>query len=334
MSEFNRRLLRAACRLHSAYAAVQPDRIRLDLPHPAWEELQAVYRAWSIACDRGWSATAARQRETLARELEHLGSQLRSRLATLSNERPPQVPQLRLLYEELVAADSEFDGVEWEAGEISAPTEPITLDDIQLGRFKIRLQLKRLGAEMPYSIQALAPNPAASCSETTHPHVSGERLCPGEGRGSIAGALAEGRLLDFFTIVDRVLHTYAAGSAYVELDRWYGIACHDCDSSINEEDACSCSSCDEKVCGDCLISCGGCSDGYCSGCIERCGRCEEYSCSGCLARCAGCRHHVCEACREDDLCETCREQMEEEQDEAESDDASLETPVTSTEPAV
>jgi hypothetical protein len=232
--------------------------------------------------------------------LEHLGHQVRSRLAACNAEQRREVPSLRVLYDELMATAAEFEDWQLNAAEISVTTEPITLDEIELGPFQIRLHLDRLGNDVPYSVTALEPNPAASCEETTHPHVSGERLCP----------------------------------AYVELDRWYGVSCHDCDSSINEEDTCTCTNCDEKVCGDCLISCGGCGDGYCSGCIERCGRCEEYSCSGCLVRCAGCRHHVCEACREDDLCETCRNEMEEEQDETESDDASIETPVDSTEPTV
>ena len=330
----DRRILRAACRLQTAYAAIRPNRCELDLPTHAWDEVCAVFRRWRNACDRNWPTAATRQRETLARELEHLGHQVRSRLTACNAERRREPPSLLLLYEELQTAADEFEDWQLNEAELAVTTEPITLDGIELGPFQIRLHLNRLGDDMPYSVTALEPNPAASCEETSHPHVSGGRLCPGEGRSAINAALVDGRLFDFFTIVDRILHTYAAGSAYVELDRWYGVSCHDCDSSINEEDACTCTNCDEKVCGDCLISCGGCGDGYCSGCIERCGRCEEYSCSGCLARCDRCRHHVCEACREDDLCETCREEMEEEQDETESDVASIETPVASTEPTV
>ena len=328
MLELNRRLIRAACRLQSAYAAAAPDRSRVDLPHTAWDDVQAAYRAWSIACDRDWRAIAELKREALVREFEHLGSQLRSRVAMLVNERPPQIPQLRLLYEELVAADGEFDGVQFEEGELSVMTEPISLDDIELGRFQIRLHLKRLGNDAPYSVTALDPNPAASCSETTHPHVSGGRLCPGEGRSAIAAALVEGRVFDFFTIVDRILHTYAVGSAYVELDQWDGVSCHDCDSSIEEEDACTCNRCEERICGDCLCCCNGCGDGFCSGCLDRCYRCEEATCNHCLVRCEDCRHCVCPSCREDDLCETCREQREEQADEDES--ATTETePLTS-----
>ena len=330
----DRRLLRAACRLQTAYAAIRSDRDELDLPEHAWDEVCVVFRCWKKACEGNWTAAAKRQRETLARELEHLGNQVRSRLVACHVDERRTIPLLRVLYDELTAAAAEFEDWQLNAGELSVTTEPIRLDDVELGPFQIRLHLDRLGGDMPYSVTALEPNPAASCSDTTHPHVSGERLCPGEGRSAINAALADGRLFDFFTIVDRILHTYAVGSAYVELDRWYGVSCHDCDSTMNEEDACACTNCEERVCGDCLVSCGGCGDGYCSGCIERCSRCEEYSCSGCLVRCSRCRHHVCEACREDELCETCREELEEEQDAEESDDSSVEQPAASTKPTV
>lgn len=315
MFQSNRRLLKAAARIQTAYSAVQPTRNGFDLPHHTWQEVQTLQRAWTAACDRNWQIAASRQREALTRELEHLVNQLRSRLSTVSSERLQSKPHLRLLYEELVAAESEFDGLEFEAGEISVTTDSIALEDIELGRFQIRLHLKRLGTDSPYSIKALDPHPAASCEETTHPHVSGERLCAGEGRGAINAALAEGRLFDFFTIVNRILHTYSRGAGYVELDDWYGVRCHDCDSTVNEEDACTCTRCEERVCGDCLVGCGECGEGFCSGCIERCYRCEEYSCIGCLTACDDCRRYVCGACHTDDVCETCLEQREEEPDE-------------------
>jgi hypothetical protein len=62
----------------------------------------------------------------------------------------------------------------------------------------------------------------------THPHVREKLLCEGDGAASIRRALAEGRLLDFFTLVRQVLETYNPGSAYVELSRWNGVTCKDC----------------------------------------------------------------------------------------------------------
>lgn len=319
MSIVDRRLLRIACRLQSAYAAIQQDRCEFYLPQPAWDEVQAAFRAWTTAGNRHWPRAAAQQRDTLVRELEHLDREICNRLVTLRNESISTIPQLRLLYEELVAVDDEFEGLLLEEGALSITTEPITLDDVELGRFKVRLHLDRLGADTPYTVRALEPNPASSCSDTTHPHVNGEQLCSGEGRRALVAALTEGRLFDFFTIVDRILHTYAEGSAYVELDQWYGVRCHDCDATIDQEDACTCIRCEDRVCGDCLQSCSDCDNGLCSGCIDRCYRCEEYNCSHCLTTCSRCRHAVCGTCCEEGLCETCREELEEEQNEEESE---------------
>lgn len=334
MSTWYRRLGRIAVRLQAAYAAAPADSRLYVLPNCSWSDAEASMRRWKTARNREWPLAAERERVALVAEIESVERQLRQIMADLKTERMPSVPSLRLLHEELAATKAEFGDLVWEEGEIGVITEPITLDDIELGPFQIRLQLERIGTDAPYRVRALEPNPAASCIETTHPHVSGERLCAGEGRGAITAALAEGRLFDFFTIVDRILHTYAVGSAYVELDQWDGVSCHDCDSSIDADDACTCSHCDERICGDCLCCCNGCGDGHCSGCIDRCYRCEEPTCDGCKVPCRHCRRNVCESCREDGLCETCREELEEEANEDESETPPVEAQGTSAEPAV
>lgn len=318
MTIWNRRLSRIAVRLQVAIENAETGSRLYVMPSSTWSDAETSLRRWKTARDRDWLQAAEWERVALLGELDLIERQLRHMTADLKNERQPIVPSLRLLMEELAATEMEFGQLVWEEGEVGVTTDPITLDDIELGPFQIRLQLNRIGTDSPYRIRALEPNPAASCIETTHPHVSGERLCAGEGRGAITASLAEGRLFDFFTVVNRILHTYAVGSAYVELDQWDGVSCHDCDSSIDEEDACACNCCEERICGDCLCSCNGCGDGYCSGCLDRCYRCEEPTCASCLARCEDCRRHICPSCREDDLCETCREQREEEADEEES----------------
>ena len=71
---------------------------------------------------------------------------------------------------------------------------------------------------------ALIPIPAAPNEEVTHPHVSAQKLCAGEGQAAIEAALTSGRIADFFMLVDRVLHTYTEGSAFIELNA-LGKAC-------------------------------------------------------------------------------------------------------------
>src|SRR5690606_10348138 len=117
---------------------------------------------------------------------------------------------------------------------------------------------------------------------------------------------------DFFTIVDRILHTYGEGSAYVELSNWFGRPCHDCATVVADDDASSCQACEERLCGDCIMSCGGCSDGYCAGCLDRCGQCDELTCSGCLTRCPRCRRDVCGGCLDETICTNCLEELEDE----------------------
>lgn len=331
MSAWNRRLGRAAGSLQAAYDRVRKPPPPLWLPATSWSDAQAHLRRVQLAEQRNWRAAAGRERAALASELEYLARQITTLVNACHAKPSGGVPSLRLLYEELMGTEAEFGAVEFTESMISVTTESIVLEDVALGPFQIRLHLDRMDMETPYTVVALEPNPAASCSDTTHPHVNGERLCPGEGRSAINAALAEGRLFDFFTIVDRILHHYTQGSAFVELDRWYGVPCHDCDCSVNEEDASSCYGCTEQLCDDCRIPCGGCSESCCSGCIDRCARCEEYSCSGCLVRCRSCRRDVCDGCREDDLCETCREELEEEYAEeaetAETPDKSAESTI-------
>ena len=95
-------------------------------------------------------------------------------------------------------------------------------------------------------------------------------------------ALAAGRLYDFFTIVDRLLNTYAPGRAYVELDQWHGAPCNDCSGNVSEDDRYACGRCEETLCPDCAMLCGQCDQVYCSGCSATCQLCDKSTCSSCL----------------------------------------------------
>ena len=146
---------------------------------------------------------------------------------------------------------------------------------------------------------ALDPNPAATNEAVTHPHVNDETVCEGDGQARIRRALGEGRLFDFFVMVDRILHTYAPGRAFVELDQWYGRSCHDCGYSMDEDEPLhlrrvrradlpgllqllyrtvtesaapaaetSCARCDDICCTDCLTTCQICRKRVCSDCLH------------------------------------------------------------------
>lgn len=312
---WNRRLWRIAQRIETAYQVQRRQTRIYSLPETSWDDVRNQLRRFAIAENCGWERTAARERESTAYELERTAERLRELGSALRRETPFPLPSVRDLYEELMAVVDEFGEIEFEESVLSVSTTPIILEGIRFGRFSIRLDFERLTCDSPYSVVALDPNPAACSDETTHPHVNSESLCAGEGRAPIAAALRDGRIGDFFMIVNRVLNTYAPGNAYTELDRWQGIPCHECDCLLSEDDTYSCSGCIETICGDCLVCCNGCSASYCSGCIDRCRQCDESYCSGCLSPCSACGRELCSACLEDGLCANCIEEANDESNE-------------------
>ena len=262
----------------------------------------------------------------MADELDNFRSHLETAVRTLQSDRPERhVSSVSDLYRDILALREEFEEVEIDLGEhqLSVTTDRIVLEDIHLGRFDIRLNWRRLGSSSTYRVVALDPNPASKCDDITHPHVQDERLCEGEGHIAIRGALAEGRLYDFFLLVSQVLDTYGQGSAYVELANWTGSPCEDCGSSVGEDDSYYCRHCDRTLCSDCSVSCQGCNESCCSGCLQQCAGCGLEYCSSCLATCPVCRKRFCEDCREAGLCQSChKKKQEEDHDHASSKDKS------------
>jgi hypothetical protein len=208
---------------------------------------------------------------------------------------------------DILALDTEFDDVAIKLDEnlLQVRTDPIVLEQTALGRFRIELRWQLIGRERAYEVIAETPNTPENNDEVTHPHVSGNSLCEGEGKAPIRRALAEGRLLDFFTLVRQVLETYNPGSAYVELSRWNGVACKDCGY---------------VMCGDGYGICDRCEDPLCSDCSAGCSRCDRYVCNGCSTSCEACERTLCESCLQSTdsgrlLCPTCFEETLEESDE-------------------
>ena len=293
-------------------AALQ-ERPELNLPTVGWLRVQALERRHRLALARGWHTAAAKTRASLqfellawTEELTLLRSQLREGMG------PPSVLASADVYRDLEQLELEFGEVRYVADEqrLSVVTDPITLEEIALGPFRIELDLNRLTERSPFVVEALEPNPAASNPSVVHPHVSNERLCEGDGRGAIARALAEGRLLDFFVVVERLLQTYAVGRAYVELDHWFGQPCRECSQSLDPDDAIPCHSCEEPACHDCLETCPWCEYAYCSDCLESCSGCHQRHCTRCQVACERCGQASCPDCRDDaGYCAPCAEAL-------------------------
>ena len=267
-----------------------------------------------------------RQLQATARDLRILSDQINSGTN-------PSIPTLRDLLGELDQLDSEFGGWDYDnaVSELSVTTESIRLEDIDLGRFEVRLRLGQPITQMMGRlcwVEALEPNPAASNAEVTHPHVSGEAICVGDAGPELLHALHDGRVCDFFLMIRSILTNYNPGSPYVALDEWHGDPCSDCGRTIDPDDRHTCEQCDREVCDDCISSCQHCDTCLCYGCVTMCQSCKESSCADCLTPCEECGDAMCLDCLDNNLCPNCLETQHEQEDNEETQATNQETPAT------
>ena len=227
MPRYQRPFFKAAQAIHRKLARTRENSALPQLAGEFWQRLVAIHRQITMAQACGWHAAAQIRTAQLREHLDEHQRAIRFFVDTL----PPCLAPKRLstaadIYRDLVALQQEDFKIEIDlkVRQLRVRTEPIELDSIPLGRFEICLEWQQLPDPFEaYRIVALDPNPAASDDTVTHPHLRDERLCEGDGRAGIRSALAEGRLYDFFVIVDRLLHTYARGQAFVELSQWSGM---------------------------------------------------------------------------------------------------------------
>jgi len=253
-------------------------------------------------------------------ELTDLLRSLSSEVDQVIHQIPPashehSILPLAELVKELAHLEEEFPDWRYDAAnrELIVTTEPITLDDRYLGPFEIRLSLDRMGQssrQSRYKVVAMEPHPAASNDAVTHPHVSDEHLCEGEAAAPINAALAEGRIGDFFILVNCVLTTYNPSSPYVALDAWEGTPCNDCGYITGDDSRQYCETCELDYCEECMSYCRCCDNSYCRSCLEECPACSEKVCSRCLKRCNECGKRCCESCLEEGLCPDCHKTPE------------------------
>lgn len=324
--KLNARLWRLALRIEATYRERRSRRPSLELPHWIWQRAVSAHERLAHCRRKGWARAGLEERNRLVSELDNLAAEIRS-LRNMAMAEGPQLPKAADVYAELCGTADEFGGVSFEGSELYVTTEPIDLEGTYLGPFEIRLDLDQLHGSEPYRIVAVDPHPASTDSDVTHPHVRGEAACLGEARAPLRAALEEGRVADVFVLLDRLLHTYGRGSAYVELSRWDGTPCRDCDDIVDDDYATSCRGCDACLCGDCSRNCSDCGHDYCSHCSSTCPACEETTCLNCLTACEECGEEFCLSCLEKGVCNGCREAMEEEESEtvepADDTDASI-----------
>jgi hypothetical protein len=297
-----RRQIRAAVQIHSRLAGTGRFGPIPVLYDHEWQELTKTASRFEFARDKGWQAAA----DSLLTEIDLSAARLGRRLDRFRYELPRtpsamQVSGPRDIAADLAALEQEFVKVELNLQEkkLSVVTSPIELQETYLGPFRILLRWDEIGQGPCYEVTATDPQPADSNDNVTHPHVLEEILCEGDGSVAIRKALAQGRLLDFFTLVKQILETYNPESAYVALSRWNGgTDCYCCGDSISDNDSWTCSRCSESVCDSCRSSCAACDETLCSGCYMECPECHGIFCRGCLEFRPGSRVLVCSDCLE------------------------------------
>jgi len=325
--EDRKRLVQIAYRIEESLTQLQHDRIselakRLGKPIDYLQQLNNESRKMSVALRHHWLAAADRCCSRAANLLNDLSYSI-SRVQQLTQVPRKKPPKLALIVEELRQLKDEFGSIEFEKAEntVSVITEPITLEGVSLGPFKIRLDLSKLSSlyqESPYRLIAIDPNPAATDEAVTHPHVTSEKLCEGDGAGAIRASLEDGRFCDFFTMVRSILNTYNPDSPYVALHDWDGTSCYDCGYTMSSEDSYYCYRCEHDYCSDCSTYCRQCEETVCVGCSGQCAYCEEFVCHNCVSECNECGELFCKSCLNDELCPSCTEEQEKEDEQQET----------------
>lgn len=301
--------------------------IRLQQLQNDFEELKSRYSGiakkmnyYRDCIGKNWYSAAENMRSGMAVGLNEYVFHLERFRDTINAEKV-NFPAQRVILDELLQSEKEFGGIgiNINSKTISVTTEPITLNDISLGRFEIRLYLdsiRKTPLESPYRIIALEPNASASDSDVTHPHVSGERLCEGDGYVLIRNSIQQGRLFDFFMIIVQILQTYNPESPYVSLDDWGGVACHDCGHTVSGDDHYCCEDCQRDFCSSCSTYCQICDITLCLACSIECPSCKEPVCTDCSSVCVDCEERFCKDCiNEAGLCKNCQKQREEQEHE-------------------
>jgi putative hydrolase of the HAD superfamily len=195
----------------------------MELPVNTWEACLRIARQIRRAELRNWQLAVAE----LSTDLRHSLASFESQVADILRELPSPTVMGKIvttndIYKDLVALGEEFEETNYDHNGcwLSVTTEPLELEGVFLGPFEIRLDWRR--GQNSYRVIATDPHPSESRENVTHPHVMDDLLCEGEGKLAIRQALAQGRLLDFFTLVAGILRNYNPESPFVELALWYG----------------------------------------------------------------------------------------------------------------
>ena len=288
-----------------------------------YSELTKNSALFDTTINKGWFSSADSIRSRISRSLYEFKHNLQQ-FTDVINSDDPQLQKSSDIFADILQLEQEFGqiDIDLEARTLSVTTESIVLDDVSFGPFEIKLyldQIEKLYTGSPYRIIALDPNPAATDENVTHPHVTSERLCEGDGCIPIRKALEQGRMCDFFHIIKGILDTYNPDSPYVSIDDWSGVSCYDCGRTIVLDESYYCESCYNSYCESCSTYCHKCDNTICLACSYACPACGEPVCSRCTATCSECGEIFCEDCVIEGICQTCEDFRKEQEYEEEQE---------------
>ncbi|MCA8996350.1 MAG: hypothetical protein KDA80_05190, partial [Planctomycetaceae bacterium] len=324
-------MLKAASQLAEHYRSKWESSQPLCIWPPGYQQaIERWQRLYQRARGRGWNGAARHcLRQLLSANVQLAVAVNAGQERLLVEERRQQqtIPSERMVVDELRSLASEFEQVAYDrqSQELVAVTEPITLDEVDLGPFEIRLQLNGID-KLCYRIVALDNRSARGSSRVSHSHVQDETLCEGDGHHAIAVALEEGRLGDFFLLVRQILRTYNSASAYVYLSDWDNVTCTDCGDSVVPSESSGCDRCEETLCESCCCLCDHCDATLCNQCREGCLGCDDRFCTNCLSACADCEEPCCPECLFEGRCPDCHTSYEESHEIDEDEVAPTEEP--------
>ncbi len=324
-----RRLARLAGRLHTAYErrratlGAAPLVATLERFAELARTLDAERRRLAITAARGWHAGTDRVANRVRWPLDQLPPMTDALRRDCRRAIVPR-PTFRDLYDELAAIETEWGAVVFhpEPAGLCVETDPITLEDIDLGPFRIILDFARLAthdAVDAFWVEALEPNPAAINRAVTHPHVSDDRLCCGEAGHPIRAALESGRIGEFLALVRAVLTTYNPHSPYVALRDWDGEPCTSCGFVACEDDQWTGTHCDCVLCGECVRTSIFDDAVGCRACMVRSDVSGEWLHGEDAEHCDACGRTAHGSELEGGLCEDCQERNCDEESEDESE---------------
>ena len=333
--EYDRIMMRLAGRIRQIVDRQQSEPARalrgeMDDLEYRYGKLQHHRRTLSMAAQKGFSSSSKRTLSGIAMDLQNLWSSVASCQRLCEQAQESSKPAgLREIYLDLMAAKAEF-GMTWDHKdkELVVTTDAITLEDTYLGDFEVRVRLDQIIADQCFvRVVAMDPHPAASDHRVTHPHVSDEGLCMGDGKTAIKKALRSGRIFDAFELMNSILTTYNSGSPYISLSDWdgSGTICHDCEASLDEDESYNCHTCGDDYCGECSYTCRSCDDTVCANCSTRCPVCDDRVCdrSRCLPTCGDCGEQMCTSCLESHDCQVETEEEETADQPAQESTASM-----------